>query len=177
MANNKSTTAEQQTKVNELVVDAHFVLRSFDAKDDNGKAETRDYLSFELMDPFKDEDFQDIALKAKWDKFDDKNRLVRPDPVFSYMGYYAKKALKTAAEVRVKVTIKAVTYKSKKTGKTVIYPAMFADPTFAELEDERPVEVVVKGANNANIFGLLASKALGIKFTTRDDSDPDDVGL
>ncbi len=171
MANN------QTTEVKELVVDAHFVTHSFEAKDDSGKTETRDYISFELKDPFNDEDFRDIALKAKWDRYDDKNRLVRPDRVFGYMTYYAKKALKTTDEVPVKVTIKPVKYKSKRSGEMVTYPAMFAEPTFAELEDERPVEVVVKGANNANIFGLLASKALGIKFTPRDNADDDDVGL
>lgn len=162
---------------NELVVDARFVMRSFPSKDENGKEVEREFLSFELIDPFDDEDFRDIALKAKWDKYDDKNRLVRPDRVFGYMSYYAKKALKTNAEVRVKVTIKPVSYTSKKTKEVVTYPAMFAAPTFVELEDERPVEIVVKGANNANIFGLLAGKALGIKFAPREPSDDDDVGL
>ena len=54
---------------------------------------------------------------------------------------------------------------------------MFAAPTFVELADERAVEVVVKGANDANTFVLLASKALGIKFTAKDYTDVDDVGL
>ena len=53
---------------------------------------------------------------------------------------------------------------------------MYAAPTFVELEDEKPVEVVVKGANNANIFNLLAGKALGIKFTSR-NTDEGDIGL
>lgn len=169
---NKITTPENET-VKELVVDARFIMRSFKAKDGTDK----EYVSFELMDPFKDEDFRDIALKAKWDKYDDNNRLVRPDRVFGYMTFYAKKALRTAPEFRVKVTIKPVTYKSKKTGEMVTCAAMYAEPTFVELEDERPVEVVVKGADNNNIFGLLASKALGIKFSGKGELDPDDIGL
>ena len=122
-------------------------------------------------------DFRDIGLKAKWDKYDDKNRLVRPDRVFGYMTYYAKKALRTTSEVPVKVIIKPVRYKSKKTGEYVTYAAMYAEPTFVELSEERPVEVVVKGAMPSNIFGLLASKALGIKLTAKSEIDPDDIGL
>ena len=174
MANNTQTTAAEQLK--ELVVDARFVMRSFPSKDDNGKDVEREFLAFELIDPFNDEDFRDIALKAKWDKFDDKGRLLRPDGVFGYMSYYAKKALRKAAEVPVKVTIKPVRYRSSKTKEYVTIPAMYAAPTFVELEDEKPVEVVVKGANNANIFNLLAGKALGIKFTSR-NTDEGDIGL
>ena len=159
-------------KVKELTVDARFIMRSFD---NNGKAQ--EYLSFELIDPFNDEDFKDIALKAKWDRYDDHNRLVRPDRVFGYMKFYAKKALRTNPEVRVKVTITAVNYKNKKTGQMVTYAALYAEPTFAELEDERPVEVVVKGADQNNIFGLLAGKALGIHVTPKDNDDPEDIGL
>lgn len=170
MANN---TIMQNGKVDELIVDAHFVMRSYEGKD--GK--TVEYVAFELIDPFKDEDFRDVALKAKWDKYDDNNRLVRPDRVFGYMTYYAKKALRTSPEVPVKVKISSVTYKSKKTNEQVTYAAMFAMPTFAELEDERPVEVVVKGATQNNIFGLLASKALGIKLLPKNELDPDDIGL
>ena len=178
MANNKQTTVEEQkAAVKQLVVDAKFVMRSYDTKDDNGNNVKREFVSFELVDAFNDEDFRDIALKAKWDKYDDKNRLVRPDRVFGWMSYYAKKVLKTASEVPVKVTIKPITYKSKRTSEMVTYPAMFAAPTFSELADERPVEVVVKGANNANIFLLLAGNALGISFSARNTDDDDDVGL
>lgn len=175
MANNKTTTAVQQDEIKELVVEARFIMRSFEDKD-NVK---RDFLSFELINPFGDNElFQDIQLKAKWDKFDDKTgRLVRPDRVFGIMSYYAKKALRTSSEIPVKITIKPVKYKSKKSGQMVTYPAMFADPTFVELEDERPVEVVVKGANDANTFSHLAGKALGIKFTPRENSDDEDIGL
>lgn len=168
-----NTATTQNTAVNKLVVDAHFIMRSFEGKD--GKS--AEYLAFELKDPFNDEDFRDIALKAKWDKYDDKNRLVRPDRVFGYMSYYAKKALRSASEVPVKVTISPVTYKSKKTNEMVTYAAMHAEPTFVELAEERPVEVVVKGATQNNIFGLLASKALGIKLTAKSEIDPDDIGL
>ena len=59
----------------------------------------------------------------------------------------------------------------------VTYAALYAEPTFAELEDERPVEVVVKGADQNNIFGLLAGKALGIHVTPKDNDDPEDIGL
>lgn len=172
----EATNVRQQEAVKELVVDARFVLRSFDADDGNGKKISKDYVSFELIDPFKDEDFRDIALKAKWDKLDDKGRLVRPDRVFGYMSYYARKELRKAPEVHVKVTIKPITYKNKKTGEFVTYPGMYAAPTFVELEDERPVEVVVKGVINANIFVLLAGKALGISFTSREEND-EDIGL
>lgn len=155
----------QQQVSNELIVDARFVTKSFDSKDGS----KHEYVAFELINPFDDEDFCNVALKAKWDKYDDNTgRLVRPDRVFGYMTYLAKKALRTAPEVPVKVTIKTVEYKSKKTQKTVKSPAMFAEPTFAELSDERPVEVVIKGADNANIFGLLAGRALGIKYTLED---------
>ncbi len=170
MVNNQTT---QTNATNEIVVDAHFVTRTFTGKD--GKE--NEYVSFELIDPFDDEDFRDVALKAKWDKYDDNNRLVRPDKVFGYMSYYAKKALRTQEDVKVKVTIKPVTYKSKKTNELVTYAAMYANPTFVELEDERPVEVVVKGATQNNIFGLLAGKKLGIKVTGKTDIDPDDIGL
>lgn len=174
MANNK-TTEVRNDEVKELIVDARFVLRSFQAED---KTE-HEFLAFELIDAFKDEDFRNIALKAKWDKFDPKTgKLVRPDRVFGYMSYYAKKALKTSPEVRVKVTLKPVTYKNKKTSKMFTYVGMFADPTFIELKDEKPVEVVVKGANDRNTFELLAGKALGVKYTSNDDEADDyDVGL
>lgn len=166
--------ANQTTaKVNAIEVDARFVMRSFEGND--GKMQ--EYLSFELIDAFNDPDFRDIALKAKWDKYDDHNRLVRPDRVFGYMRFYAKKALRTNPEVRVKVLIYPVTYKSKRTGQSVTYPGIFADPTFSEIDDQQPVELVVKGADNNNTFGLLASKALGIKLTPKDDGDPDDFGL
>ncbi len=167
--------AKEQVKqeVKELTVDARFVMRLFKNKDG---AEI-EYVAFEFIDPFNDVDFQNVALKAKWDKYDDKNRLVRPDRVFGYMSYYAKKALRTNPEVRVKITIKPVEYKSKRTGKMVTYPGIFAEPTFVELADERPVEMVVKGADNNNIFGLLAGQALGIKFASKDDLDPEDLGL
>lgn len=173
MANNK-TPEVSQPEVKELTTDARFVMRSYEQKDDNGNKKEVEFVSFELIDAFGDEDFKDIALKAKWDKFDDKNRLVRPDRVFGYMSYYAKKVLRTEPEVRVKITITPVRYKSKKTGDMVTYPAMYAAPTFLELADERPVEVVVKGANNANIFGLLAGKALGIKFSPRENPDEEE---
>ena len=165
---NKTTT--QQEAVKELVVDARFVMRSFEQ---DGKEQ--EFLSFELIDPFNDEDFRNIALKAKWDKYDEKNRLVRPDRVFSCMKFYAKKALRTSDEIPVKVTIKPVTYKNKKTSKMVTYAAMFAEPTFVELEDERPVEIVIKGADNNNIFSLLAGKALGIAVSSKDDDDYEDI--
>lgn len=176
MANNKHTevSTNEANEVKELVVDARFVMRSYESEDKNGNTIEKEFLSFELINAFDDEDFKDIALKAKWDKFDDKNRLVRPDRVFGYMSYYAKKALRSEPEIKVKVTIKPVRYKSKKTGDMVTYPAMYAEPTFVELEEERPVEVVVKGANNANIFGLLAGKALGIKFSPRECSDDEE---
>ena len=54
---------------------------------------------------------------------------------------------------------------------------MFAAPTFVDLEDERPVEVVVKGADEANTFNFLAGKRLGISFTQRELSDYEDIGL
>lgn len=168
----KQTTEVKNDELKELEVDARFVMRSYDK---DGK--DVEYIAFELIDPFNDVDFRDIGLKAKWDKYDDKNRLVRPDRVFGYMTYYAKKALRTASEVPVKVTIKPVKYKSKKTGEYVTYAAMYAEPTFVELSEERPVEVVVKGAMPSNIFGLLASKALGIKLTAKSEIDPDDIGL
>ncbi len=166
-----------QQEVKELVVDAHFIMRSFDSTDSNGNSSENEYVAFELIDPFNDEDFRNVALKAKWDKYDDKNRLVRPDRVFGYMSYYAKKALRTNPEVRVKVTIKPVNYKSKKTGKMVTYPGIFAEPTFVELADERPVEMVVKGAKYNNIFGLLSGQALGIKFASKVEMDAEDMGL
>ena len=37
--------------------------------------------------------------------------------------------------------------------------------------------VLFLSANDANTFVLLASKALGIKFTAKDYADVDDVGL
>lgn len=173
MAN--TTTVAQESKVEELAVDARFIMRSYKDKDGNDV----EFLAFELINPFGDDEiFQNIVLKAKWDKYDEKSgRLVRPDRVFGYMSYYAKKSLRTALEVPVKVTIKPVSYISKRTKEKVTYPAMFAEPTFVELLDERAVEVVVKGANDANTFVLLASKALGIKFTAKDYADVDDVGL
>lgn len=178
MANNNQQTAavtQNDGESKELVVDARFITRSYEDKD----KVNREYLSFELVNPFGSEEiFQDIPLKAKWDKFDEKTgRLTRPDRVFGYMSYYARKALRTNSEVPVKVTIKSVKYKSKKTGQMVTYPAMYANPTFAELEDERPVEVVVKGANDANTFDLLAGKALGIRFSPRERVDDEDIGL
>ncbi len=176
MAKQQSTTT-QNDEVKELVVDARFYMDSYDKTDKDGKkTDTVEFVAFELVDPFGDPDFSHITLKAKWDKYDDKNRLVKPDRVFDYMKYYAKKALRSAAEVPVKVTIKPVRYKSKHSGEMVTYPAMFAAPTFVELADERPVEVVIKGASNANIFGHLASRALGIKLTPREPDD-DDAGL
>ncbi len=172
MANNK-TTVTQQDEVKELVADARFITRSYKNKD----GEDKEYVAFEFVDPFHDEDFRDVALKAKWDKYDEKtNRLVRPDRVFGWMTFYARKALRQAAEVRVKVTIKPVTYKSKRTGQMVTYPSIFAQPTFLPLEDERPVEVVVKDANRYNDFLLLAGQALGIKFAPKEPVD-EDYGL
>lgn len=174
MATNK-TTPVQNEAVKELVVDAHFVKHSFTADD----GAEREFLSFELINAFNDDDFRDIVLKAKWDKYDDKTgKLVRPDRVFGYMGFYAKKALRTSPEVSVKVTIKPVTYFNKTSKKSVTYAGIFADPTFTELEDEKPVELVVKNANDRNIFELLAGKTLGIKFMPKDDEDdPNDIGL
>ena len=113
------TTEVKNDELKELEVDARFVMRSYDK---DGK--DVEYVAFELIDPFNDVDFRDIGLKAKWDKYDDKNRLVRPDRVFGYMTYYAKKALRTTSEVPVKVIIKPVRYKSKKTGEYVTYAAM-----------------------------------------------------
>ena len=174
MANQKTSTTEATVK--KLVVDARFIMRNFEQKDDNGNKTTRDYLSFELIEPFGAEELlKDVALKAKWDKYDDKNRLVRPDRVFSNMSYYARKALRTAPEIPVKVTIEPVTYKSKKSNEMVTYAAIFAEPTFKELEDEKPVEMVVKGAQAAMDFALLAGKALCIKVKPKDDDD--DIGL
>ena len=178
MANKTTTpTTQQDGKAKELVVDARFVMRSYQKSDDKGNKTDVPYLSFELIEPFgSDELFKDVPLKAKWDKYDDKtNRLVRPDRVFEYMSYYARKALRTAPEVPVKVTIKPITYPSKKKNQMVTYAGMFADPTFVELADERPVEVVVKGAQFAIDFELLAGRALGIKFTP--NADPYDSGL
>ena len=172
MEKNKKTT----TEVKELVVDARFIMRSYEREKD-GKKENVEFLAFELVDPFEGEDFKNIALKAKWDKYDDKNRLVRPDKVFGWMSYYARKALRENPEVPVKVTIKPVRYQSKNTNDWVTYAAMYAEPTFVELEEERPVEVVVKGAMDRNTFELLASKALGIKLTKPVSDDDDDVGL
>ena len=178
MANNKqqaATVTQNDGEAKELVVDARFVMRSYEDKD----KKAHEYLSFELVNPFGDEEiFQDIPLKAKWDKFDEKTgRLTRPDRVFGYMSYYARKMLRTMSEVPVKVTITPVTYKSKRNGVMVTYPAMYANPTFAELSEERPVEVVVKAANDANTFDLLAGKALGIKFAPRERVDDEDIGL
>ncbi len=175
MAN--KATAQTTEEVKELVVEAHFVMDSYEQTDSNGKKVDKEFVAFKLIDPFNDEDFREISLKAKWDKYDDKNRLVRPDRVFGWMSYYAKKALRNNPDVKVKVTIKPVTYKSKHSGKMVTYAGMFVDPTFVELEDERPVEVVIKGAANGNTFMLLAGKALGISLTDKDDSDPYDTGL
>lgn len=178
MANNKTTTAVQQD-VTELVVEARFVMRSYDQTDKSGNTVKKEYVGFELVDPFGDEDFRDVALKAKWNKYDDKsNRLVRPDRVFGLMKYFARKALRQNPEVRVSVTIRPVKYKSKRSGEMVTYPAMFAAPTFVDLEDERPVEVVVKGADEANTFNFLAGKMLGISFTQREPADDyEDIGL
>ena len=177
MANNKTPTAVQQD-VTELVVEARFVMRSYEQTDKNGNTVEKEYISFELVDPFGDEDFRGVALKAKWDKYDEKtNRLVRPDRVFGLMKYFARKALRQNPEVPVKVTVKPVKYKSKRSGEMVTYPAMFAAPTFVDLEDERPVEVVVKGADEANTFNFLAGKRLGISFTQRELSDYEDIGL
>lgn len=174
MANNKTTTAAQQDKLDELVVDARFIMHSFKRKDGS---ETK-YARLDLISPFPGESLENVELKAKWDKFDDYNRLVRPDRVFGYMKYYAEKALRIASEIPVKVTIKPVTYKSNRLGVMVTYPAMFVAPTFAELEDERPVEVLVRDVSERNIFELLASKALGIKTTTREPADDyEDIGL
>ena len=94
MANNKTTTTAQD-KPNELVADARFVMRSYEQTDKSGNTVKKEYVGFELVDPFGDEDFRDVALKAKWDKYDDKsNRLVRPDRVFGLMKYFARKARK-----------------------------------------------------------------------------------
>lgn len=179
MANNKTTTAVQQDEIKELVVEARFVMRSYEQTDKNGNTVEKEYISFELVDPFGDEDFRGVALKAKWDKYDEKtNRLVRPDRVFGLMKYFARKALRQNPEVRVSVTIRPVKYKSKRSGEMVTYPAMFAAPTFVDLEDERPVEVVVKGADEANTFNFLAGKRLGISFTQREPADDyEDIGL
>ena len=175
MAN--KTTQTTQEAVRKLEVKARFIMRNYEQKDDNGNKTTKDYLSFELVEPFGPEELlKDVPLKAKWDKYDEKTgRLVRPDRVFSNMSYYARKALRTAPEIPVRVTIEPVTYKSKKTGDMVKYAAIFAEPTFTELEDERPVEMVVKGAQAAMDFALLAGKALGITVKPKDDDD--DTGL
>ena len=178
MANNKTTTAVQQD-VTEVVVEARFVMRSYDQTDKSGNTVKKEYVGFELVDPFGDEDFRDVALKAKWDKYDDKsNRLVRPDRVFGLMKYFARKPPRKNPEGRGSVTIRPVKYKSKRSGEMVTYPAMFAAPTFVDLEDERPVEVVVKGADEANTFNFLAGKRLGISFTQREPADDyEDIGL
>lgn len=171
MANQKTSTTEAVVK--ELVVKARFIMREFEQKDDNGNKTTREYLSFELIEPFGPEELlKDVALKAKWDKYDEKNRLVRPDRVFSNMSYYARKALRKAPEVPVTVKIRPVTYQSSKTKEMVSYAGIFADPTFTELEDEKPVEMVVKGAQVAMDFALLAGNALGIKYKPKHDDDP-----
>lgn len=179
MANNKITTTAQQDKLDEFVVDARFIMRSYEQTDKSGKTVKKEYVAFELVDPFGDEDFRDVALKAKWDKYDDKsNRLLRPDRVFGLMKYFARKALRQNPEVPVKVTIKPVTYKSNRSGVMVTYPAMFAAPTFVDLEDERSVEVVVKGADESNTFNFLAGKKLGITFAPRElVDDYEDIGL
>ena len=173
MANNKTTTAVQQDEIKELVVDGQFVMCSFKRKDGSEKP----YAGLKLIEPFPGELFKNVELKAKWDKVDDYGRLVRPDRVFGYMKYYAEKALRTVSEILVKITIKLVKYKSKRTGETVTYPAMFVDPTFVELEDEGPVEVLVRDVEERNKFELLAGKALGIKKISRELSDYEDIGL
>ncbi len=177
----KQQTTTQNDEVKELVVDARFFMDSYEKKDKDGNMIGNvEFVSFELINPFGDEDFSHVPLKARWDKVDGNNRVIRADRVFDYMKYYAKKALRTAEEVKVKVMIRPVTYKSKRSGKMVTYPGMFAYPTFIELADEKPVEVVAKGMINglsaANIFGLLAGKALGITFTSNVDPD-EDIGL
>ena len=180
MANNKTPEVRQNDgEAKELVVDARFIMRSYEKKQDDGSKSLVEYLSFEFINPFgDDEDFQDVQLKAKWEKHDAKTgRLTRPDRVFGWMSYYAKKALRTAQDFRVKATIKAVTYKSKRNGAMVTYPAIFVDPTFVELQDERPVEVVVKDVENANYFLLLAGNALGIRFSSREELNDEDIGL
>lgn len=163
--------AQEQSTIDELVVDARFVMRSYERKDKDGRViDKQEYVSFELIDPFNDEDFTDVVLKAKWDRYDDKNRLVRPDRVFGYMTYYAKKLLRTVPEIPVKVTIRPVSYINKKKEK-VVYAGMFAAPTFVELDGERDVEVMAKLAQDNNIFGLLAGKALGITITGKVDNE------
>ena len=67
MANNKITTTAQQDKLDEFVVDARFIMRSYEQTDKSGKTVKKEYVAFELVDPFGDEDFRDVALKAKWD--------------------------------------------------------------------------------------------------------------
>ena len=66
MAN--TTTVTQESKVEELAVDARFIMRSYKDKDGNDV----EFLAFELINPFGDDEiFQNIALKAKWDKYDE----------------------------------------------------------------------------------------------------------
>lgn len=173
MANNKTTTTEVNDGVKTLTVDAKFVMSSFERKD----GMKQEYAELILIEPFKNEELKNLTLAAKWDVYDKFNRLIRSDRVFDCMKYYAKKALRNVPEVPVKVTIKPVSYKSKKTGMTVTYPAMYVDPTFVELEDEFPVEVVVKSPEDSNVFFMLACKALGIKFTPKEESDDADIGL
>ncbi len=165
--NNKAAT-----EVKELTVDAKFVMGSFERRD----GMKQEYAELILIEPFKNEELKNLILAAKWDVYDKFNRLIRSDRVFDCMKYYAKKALRNVPELPVKVTIKPVTYKSRKTGQMVTYPAIYVDPTFVELEEERPVEVIVKDSADSNVFFMLACKALGIEFGSK-DVDYDDIGL
>lgn len=173
MANNKTTTTEVNCGVKSLTVDAHFVMGSY-KKRDGTEVPT---VNLKLINPFNDDDFVEIELKAKWDKRDENGRVIQVDRVYGLMEYYAKKALRTASEIKVKVTITPERYKSKKTGNWITVAAIYADPTFPELEHEKSARMVVKDVKEDNTFGFLAGKALGITVTPKEDPDDTDVGL
>ena len=172
MVNSKATT-EVNDGVKTLTIDAHFVMGSYKRKDGTEVST----VNLKLIKPFQGEDLEEVELKAKWDKRDENTgRVIQVDRVYGLMEYYAGKALKTVPEVPVKVTVTPERYKSKKTGNWVTVAAIYADPTFPELEDEKSARMVVKDVREDNTFGFLAGKALGITITPKEMPGDDDVG-
>ena len=170
MVNSKATTTEVNDGVKTLTLDAHFVMGSYKRKDGT-EVPT---VNLKLIKPFPDEDLEEVELKAKWDKRDESSgRVIQVDRVYGLMEYYAKKALKTVPEVRVKVTVVPERYKSKRSGNWITVAAIYADPTFPELEHEKSARMVIKDVREDNTFGFLAGNALGIRVTPREVSDED----
>ena len=145
-----------QSEIKEIKLTAQILLRNFTNEETK---EMFDYISIELPDPFKDEDFRDVPITPKW------------KDAGNVFKFYAKKALRTSDKVEFPVTIKPMSYVNKTTKKTVTYPGIVGVNPF----DGREMEFRVKGKDkddkNVSIFNHLARIALGI------DVDPEDTGL